>query len=89
MGLKWDQFDFKRIKIDHPLKGSIDVLDSVVGVTYALSKDPAARINHDATARLGPQLGSVVTPWRSTPPELEPYMKSNDAFLHELKVRLK
>ena len=66
------------------MNGSKDALDAVVGVTYALSKDPVQRINHNAIARLGPQLGSVVTPIMTAPAELQRHMKSNDWLLNEL-----
>lgn len=78
------QIDYKKGKVDHPVNGSKDVLDAVVGVCYALSKDPVQRINHGATAQLAPQVGSVITGWNTTPSELQPFMKDNDSFLRAL-----
>ena len=82
------QIDYKRNKVDHPVNGSKDVLDAVVGVTFALSKDPAQRINAGATAQLAPQLGSVITFSGATPSDLDPFMKANDPLLQHLQEGL-
>ena len=82
------QIDYKRGKVDHPANGSKDVLDAVVGVCYALSKDPAQRINHGAMASMAPQLGSVITNIRPAPQELQRHMKSNDWFLNQMEREL-
>ena len=75
------QLDLRKGKIDHPPRGSKDVLDACAAVAYALTKDPIQRIEHGATARLAPRLGSVVTPIPRPPTGLEPYMAENDPFL--------
>ena len=74
------QLDLRKGKVDHTPRGSKDVLDAVVGVTYALSKSIALQIEHDVADRMAPQLGSSVTSWgRRT--ELDQFMPGNDPFL--------
>jgi len=79
----------RRGKADHPPKGSKDVLDAVVGVSYALLKDPVSRIESGHTGQLMPHLSSRVTPCDGYFGDLYPYMKDNDPILNELRTGIK
>ena len=70
-------------------RGSKDVLDAVTAVAFALAIDRVQRIQSGAADRLMPQLGSVVTPIFTGPPELQRHMKSNDWLLNEFREGLK
>ena len=75
------QLDLRRGKIDHPARGSKEVLDACAAVAFALAKDPIQRIESGATDRLMPALQSRVTGFGGRRNELDNYLTENDPLL--------
>lgn len=78
------QLDLRRGKVDHPLRGSKDVLDAVAAVAFTLANDRVQRVESGHTDRLLPTLGSRITGWGGHRNELDQYSASNDPLCRAL-----
>lgn len=77
------QIDLRKGKVDHTARGSKDVLDAVVGVTYALSKSVALQVTHGVIGKTGGHLQSRVT-LAGPGNELDLYMPERDPFVRAM-----